>query len=270
VSSFGTLERPGYRIEKLIYESEPGIKVPALLLLPGGPAERRPAVVYVHGRGKAADAGAGGNVEQLVQAGHIVLSIDARGMGETRPLGDGDDFFRYFGIYEPTMTALLTAKPLVGMRAVDIQRGVDLLSSRTDVDAQRISAFGKEKGAVPSLFAALLDTRIKKLALEGMLVSYQSAVNHKIHRGLFEDVIVGVLKSFDLPDLVAAMSPRPVWILNAADPLGHRVEEKDTHIQYAAAQKSFRLASAEGLLKIGSTRPGVSFAGTYAEWMKLK
>ena len=34
VSSFGTLERPGYRIEKLIYESEPGIKVPALLFVP--------------------------------------------------------------------------------------------------------------------------------------------------------------------------------------------------------------------------------------------
>ncbi len=87
-TSFGTLERPGYRIEKLIYESEPGIKVPALLFLPDGPAERRPAVVYVHGRGKAADAGEGGNVEQLVRTGHIVLSIDTRGMGETRQLGE--------------------------------------------------------------------------------------------------------------------------------------------------------------------------------------
>ena len=99
-----------------------------------------------------------------------------RGMGETRQLADSDDFFRYFGIFESAMTALLTGNPLVGMRALDIQRGVDLLSSRSDVDAQRISAFGKEKGAVPALFAALLDTRIKKIALEGMLVSYQSAV----------------------------------------------------------------------------------------------
>ena len=270
IKSFGVIERPGYRIEKLIYESEPEIKVPALLFVPGGPAERRAAVVYVHGRGKAADGGAGGDVEQLVRTGHIVLSIDVRGMGETRQSADSDDFFRYFGIYESAMTALLTGKPLVGMRALDIQRGVDLLSSRNDVDTERISAFGKEKGAVPTLFAALLDTRIKKLALEGMLVSYQSAVRHKIHRGLFEDVIVGVLKTLDLPDLVAAMSPRPVWIVNATDPLGHRVEEKGAQLQYATAQKSFRLANAEGLLKIGSTRPGVSFAETYGEWMKLR
>ncbi len=87
---------------------------------------------------------------------------------------------------------------------------------------------------------------------------------------LFEDVIVGVLKTLDLPDLVAAMSPRPVWIVNATDPLGHRVEEKGAQLQYATAQKSFRLANAEGLLKIGSTRPGVSFAETYGEWMKLR
>ena len=183
VSSFGVIERPGYRIEKLIYESEPGIKVPALLLVPSGPEGRKPAVVFVHGRGKAADAGAGGDVEQLVRAGHIVLSVDVRGMGETRQSADSDDFFRYFGIFESAMTALLTGNPLVGMRALDIQRGVDLLASRTDVDLQRISAVGKEKGAVPTLFAALLDPRIKKLALEGMLVSYQSAVHHKIHRG---------------------------------------------------------------------------------------
>jgi hypothetical protein len=79
-----------------------------------------------------------------------------------------------------------------------------------------------------------------------------------------------VLKSFDLPDLVAAMSPRPVWIVNGTDPRGHRVEEKGAQLQYAAAQKSFRLANAEGLLKIGSTRPGVSFAETYGDWIRYK
>jgi dienelactone hydrolase len=53
VRPFGTLTRSGYRIEKLIYESEPGIVVPSLLFIPEGTG-RRPAVVYVHGGGKAA------------------------------------------------------------------------------------------------------------------------------------------------------------------------------------------------------------------------
>jgi len=270
MSSFGVLERPGYRIEKLIYESEPGIKVPALVFVPDKPEGRKPGVVYVDGRGKAAEGGVGGDVEQLVRTGHIVLSVDVRGMGETRPPGDGDDFDRYFGAYESAMTALLTGNPLVGMRALDIQRGVDLLSSRSDVDRRQISAFGKGKGAIPTLLAALLDARIQRLALEGMLVSYQSAIRHKIHRGLFEDVIVGVLKSFDLPDVVAAMSPRPVWVVNAANSLGHRAEETGVHAEYAAARKSFRIAGAEAGLKIGLRGKGASFSETYGEWLNFR
>lgn len=269
MSVFGVIERPGYRIEKLIYESEPGIKVPALLFVPKGPEGRKPAVVFVHGRGKAADAEAGGDIERLVQAGNVVLSVDVRGMGETRQSGD-DDFFRYFGIYESAMTGLLTGNPLVGMRALDVQRGVDLLFGRSDIDPERVSAFAKEKGTVPTLYAALLDTRIKKLVLEGTLVSYQAAVRHKIHRGLFEDVIVGVLKSFDLPDLVAAMSPRPVWIVNGTDPLGHRVDERGLRAQFAIAQKSFKLAGAEGALKISSRIMGGAFTDTYSEWMRFR
>jgi len=103
-----------------------------------------------------------------------------------------------------------------------------------------------------------------------MLVSYQSAVHHKIHRGLFEDVIVGVLKSLDLPDLVAAMSPRAVWIVNGADPLGHRVDQGELQTQYAIAQKSFKLAGAEGSLEISPRLTGAAFTDTYNEWMKLR
>ena len=44
--------RAGYRIEKLVYESEPGIVIPALLFLPEKGAARKPAMIYVHGRGQ--------------------------------------------------------------------------------------------------------------------------------------------------------------------------------------------------------------------------
>ena len=87
---------------------------------------------------------------------------------------------------------------------------------------------------------------------------------------MFEDVIVGVLKSFDLPDLVAAMSPRPVWIVNGADPLGHRVDQGELQTQYAIAQKSFKLAGAEGSLKISPRLTGGSFMEAYGEWTKLR
>ena len=64
--------------------------------------------------------------------------------------------------------SLLIGKTMVGMRAADLVRGVDLLAARPEVDASRIAATGRAAAAIPALFAALFDNRIKSLALDGM------------------------------------------------------------------------------------------------------
>jgi cephalosporin-C deacetylase-like acetyl esterase len=56
IKNYGTLQRAGYRIEKLTYESEPGIVIPALLYVPEEPSTRRPAILYADGEGKQASA----------------------------------------------------------------------------------------------------------------------------------------------------------------------------------------------------------------------
>src|SRR5437867_25680 len=56
VTSYGAITRSGYRIEKLIYESEPGIFIPSLLYVPDAGASKKAAVLMVTGDGKAASA----------------------------------------------------------------------------------------------------------------------------------------------------------------------------------------------------------------------
>ena len=68
-----------------------------------------------------------------------------------------------------------------------------------------------------------LDSRIRRLALEGMLVSYDSVVSHRIHQQIFEEVVPSALKYYDLPDLIGGLAPRPVWIVNPVNGLGHPV-----------------------------------------------
>src|SRR5207249_11655955 len=80
VRPYGTISRSGYHIEKLTYESEPGITIPSLLFVPDGTNDKKAAVLMVSGDGKAASAP---EAEQLVTSGLVVLSIDARGFGET-------------------------------------------------------------------------------------------------------------------------------------------------------------------------------------------
>ena len=241
VRPFGTLERAAYRIEKLVYETEPGLVVPALLFLPEG-SGRRPGVIYVHGRGKAA---AVGEIESLVRSGNAVLAIDATGIGETRMAGtsNGSDWPRYFGDFESAMTLLLSGKTLVGLRARDITRGVDLLASRSEIDRERIYGAAVEGGGIALLHAAAIDNRIRKIALERTLVSYQSIVDHKIHRNVFEDVFPGVLKSYDLPDLARLVSPREVRIIDAVNPVGHRVPVEAVQAQYRNAKVMWRGAA---------------------------
>ena len=165
--------------------------------------ERRPRAEagdrLCRGRGKSQAAA---EAEQLAAKGYIVLVPDVRGFGETQPALDRRDYFvRNFGDYENTLTALVIGKTMVGMRAADLVRGVDLLAARNDVDPSRIAAVGRSAAAIPALFAALFDQRITSLALDGMLVSYEAVVNERIHQGMVDQIVPSALKYFDLPDV---------------------------------------------------------------------
>jgi hypothetical protein len=101
-----------------------------------------------------------------------------------------------------------------------VARGVDLLAGRAEVDAQRIYAQGRGGGATAVLYAALLDARIRRVALEGLLTSYEAITSQRLHRDVFEQVVPGILRHGDIPELLAALAPRPATVLSTADPLG--------------------------------------------------
>ncbi|MGH7943687.1 MAG: alpha/beta hydrolase [Opitutaceae bacterium] len=234
--SYGVIHRAGYSIEKLVYDSEPGIVVPALFFLPQGGPPKKPTILWVHGRGKSTDAEPEGDIAGLVRAGAAVLAIDARGCGATEPnMYKTEDWTRWFSDYNSAMTALLLGKTLVGMRAQDITRAIDLLTTRPEVDPERIAAVGLEGAAVPLLHAAVLDPRIRKVALERMMLSYAAVLDRPIHRQIFENVINGVLRSYDLPILAAAISPRPVLIVDAVDSVGNLVKLDRVRSEYGSA-----------------------------------
>ena len=263
VRAYGTISRSGYHIEKLTYESEPDITIPSLLFVPDGGDGKKAAVLMVSGDGKKASAP---EAEQLVASGMVVLSIDARGFGETaNPDVTSREFGQYFGDYKDAMTALLVGKTMVGMRALDITRGVDLLSARQGVDRDKIYVYGKKGGSVPALHAAVLDRRIRKLVVEDMLSSYDSVVENRIHRHVFETVVPGALKFYDLPDLVAALAPRQVSILSGADPLGHELPANAVQKEYSRAVEAYRQMGMERAIHIRNRSAGEDTTTLYRE-----
>ena len=76
-----------------------------------------------------------------------------------------------------------------------------------------------------ALHEAVLDTRVSKVVVENTLASYKLILNQPVHRSVSEVVIPGVLKSYDTPDLLLAVQPRPVVFISPRDALGDAITE---------------------------------------------
>jgi hypothetical protein len=59
----------------------------------------------------------------------------------------------------------------------------------------------------------------------------------------------------DLPDLVATLAGREVWLADSADPLGHAIPASEVHKQYTSAREAFKRGGAEGAIHIRNLKP---------------
>ncbi|MBN2449372.1 MAG: acetylxylan esterase [Lentisphaeria bacterium] len=167
----GIVEGPGYRIEKLIFQSQPGYLVTANLYLPtppdGEPGRRRPGVLFTCGH---AAAGKAYHLYHecclgLVLKGCVVLAIDPTGQGERSEYVDpatGKDLVprcvpqhHYAG-----RPSWLVGRCLAGYRTWDCIRALDVLLQRPEVDPQRIAAVGNSGGGQMALLITAVDERV--------------------------------------------------------------------------------------------------------------
>jgi dienelactone hydrolase len=249
VRKAGTVTRTGYRIHKLVYQTEPGIEVPALLAARAD--ARGPVVVLVHGEGKTAAARAGGVLDRLVQAGLRVLALDLRGLGETAPSAASPKR-PLFGLdYREAFMALHLNRPLLGQRVTDLLAVVAQLAGN---EKDGVSLIGVGKAGPVALHAAALDERIKQVTLERSLLSWSAVVRTPVSHDQLTNVVPGALHVYDLPDLAALVAPRPLTIEAALDPVGKPVPAAELESAYEPARKAYeRLKVKEKLvLKAGS------------------
>ena len=208
VANRGVVLRKGYRIEKLILTRTGEVPTPALLFAhdPTGGAGPKvpPAVLYVDGRGKAADAQPDGPIEKLLAAGHVVMSIDVRGCGETADRGSGTKYLN--DEFRTTMLAMHVGRPLLGQRVDDVLAALDVLAERDDVDRDRISLVGVGRAGPVALHAAALDSRFSRLRLRDAIRSWVSdVVARPLDPNLMGYMVPGALTKYDLTDLAAML-----------------------------------------------------------------
>ena len=163
----GSIAMDGYRIDKLVYESLPGLHVTALLYVPDGPAGKRPAVLLACGHsplGKAYPAYQEIAV-RLARRGYLVLCWDPVGQGERSQFWDTARARSRYNLVCGEHAVLGNLATIAGTDLVrymvwDGMRAVDYLLSRDDVDASRLAITGTSGGGFQSLWIGALDPRI--------------------------------------------------------------------------------------------------------------
>jgi len=153
----GTVQKDGYRIEKLYYESLPGLYVRANLYVPDQIKEKMPAILYVCGHTETQKVSYQAHPRKFAQLGFVCLIIETIQFGEVRGEHHGcysnGWFYWYSRGYTPG-----------GVELWNAIRGLDLLAARPEVDAEKIGVTGISGGGSQSWFIAAADPRVKAVS----------------------------------------------------------------------------------------------------------
>lgn len=218
----------GYRRCRISYPSTEGDSIPAYLLIPEG-AGPFPAVVAHHQHagqrhlGKSEVCGLVGEPLQafgpaLARQGFVVLAPDSICFEERRRRGrgiepDDDDVAQH---YDEMCYRLLRGDTLMRKVLSDSAQAVSLLLNHPQVEARRVGMVGHSYGGSTVLFHGALDTRIGFACSSGAAASYRCLTDHQ--EGIeMSKVIPGFTQRYDMADLVACFSPRPLLVASATE-----------------------------------------------------
>ncbi|HVX66292.1 MAG TPA: acetylxylan esterase [Bryobacteraceae bacterium] len=251
----GRIDEQGYSIEKLYFESLPGLWVTANLYRPSA-AGRHPGVLLPLGHwdeGKPVAQRLAGN---LALKGFVVLVYDPLGQGERLQAYDARLGASLAGAsveqhFMAGAQALLIGQSFARYRIWDAKRALDYLVSRPEVDGARIGCTGCSGGGTVATYISALDPRIKVAAPACYMNTFRLLFSGPV--GDSEQSLPGFLSSgLDLTDYVELFAPKP-WLLSST--IGDFFPLEGARQVYEEARRWYRLYGAEDRIR-WSVGPG--------------
>ena len=223
----GTTQADGFRIEKILFDSQPGFHVTALLYIPNGKeGTKLPAILMAPGHAATGKAGDYALAATFARNGFAVLSYDPIGQGErlqypdpahpgqsvaSRPTGEHGEA----GL-QPVLIGEAVAKYFVW----DAIRAIDYLLTRPEIDPARIGAEGCSGGGTITALTTALDPRIAAAGVACYTTSFDALLS-SIGPQDGEQSIPGFIAGgpgkdstpLDFPDWIELAAPRPYAVL---------------------------------------------------------
>ncbi len=215
----GDAGQPGFRIEKVLYESQPKFYVTALLYLPDNPPGKLPAIVMAPGHAASGKAGDYALASTFARNGFAVLSYDPIGQGErlqypdpatlSKGLAAGSLATRPTGEHgEAGLQPTLIGDAVARYFAWDGMRAVDYLLSRPEIDPERIGAEGCSGGGAMTALLGALDKRVKATATACYLTTMDTLLPAIGAQDAEQSIPDFIASGFDFADWVELAAPR--------------------------------------------------------------
>ncbi len=167
----GSFERDGYRVEKVVYESQPGFFIPANLYIPAAKPPL-PGILFQLGHsrnGKAYDSYQR-CCQGLVKLGFLVLAFDPMGQGERAYYPGADPSRSRLPSADdehtiPGKQMLLYGDTCTRLQLWDAVRSLDYLASHPMVDPARLGSTGQSGGGTLTMLLGCVDDRLAAAAV---------------------------------------------------------------------------------------------------------
>ncbi len=214
----GTLERDAFVIEKLHFQSRPGLYVTGNLYRPKKSDGKLPAVVLFMGHYNRGRNGHKAFMQDhgmwFASNGYVCLILDTIERGELPGRS-------HHGLYrDESWWWLCTGFTMAGLETWNGIRAIDYLVSRPDVDATRISATGLSGGGSMTFYVAAVDERVTCAIPASGMTDLESNITNRLMAIHCDCQLPYNIYGWEFTTIAALIAPRPLLVVNSHDDVG--------------------------------------------------
>ena len=252
-----TIDKDDFKVEHIVYESQPGFYVTSSMFIPDGLKGKTPVVIYCSGHSDNGYRAYQTQILNLVKKGFIVFAFDPVDQGErleyfdpqtNQPKAGGSDLWHSYSGAQ----ALITGSSQIMYMMWDGIRAVDYVLTRSEVDPARIGITGRSGGGTQSAWIAALDERIYAAAPESYITNFRGLFWGPGPQDAEQEPINGIIRGIDLADLLLIRAPKPALIIATTGDYfgiqGFRESAKEALRIYKAYDKEADFEMAEDIL----------------------
>jgi dienelactone hydrolase len=216
---------PGYRREKFVFESRPGVAVLGYLLTPHSAKRPYAPVVCLPGHGRGVDDIVGIDDHgrdrttkdgyqhdfaiQVAEHNMAAVAIEMMAFGCRRDPANRKRGLGTSACQPSAGAALLFGETMIAWRVHDVMRTIDWIETRPELDRARVGCMGISGGGTCTLFASALEPRIRAAMMSCSLNTFRDSIMSISH--CIDNYVPGILHWAEMYDVAGLIAPRPFF-----------------------------------------------------------